>query len=87
MLPSLANLEDAASQNGFLVKDVISIGSHYVKTLEKWKSNLKYNWHRVETSGFDIEDYRRFEYYFSYCSGAFSTAHIDNHQLSLSKAR
>ena len=87
LLPSLAIMESTAIQNGFIIDDLVSIGPHYVKTLEQWKVNLQNNWNKIKDYGFGIKDYRRFEYYFSYCSGAFGSSHIDNHQLSISKVK
>lgn len=86
LLPSLAVVEQSAHTNGFSTSAISSIGKHYVPTLEGWKRNLKLNWSKIQQSGFNLKDYRRFDYYFSYCSGAFNTGHIDNHQLSFIKS-
>jgi len=82
MLPSLEIIRKAAQKNGFEILKMRSLGSDYVKTLRAWRNNLYSNRRDWKGIGFDNSDYRKFEYYFSYCEGGFDSGHIDNYQIS-----
>ena len=83
LLPSLNRLENASEKNSFVIDKAMSIGQDYALTLEKWKSNLESNSLDMVSAGFSTKLLRQFNYYFSYCSGAFASNHIDNHQISM----
>ena len=82
MLPSLRIIQEAAQRNGFEILKTRSLGSDYVKTLKAWRNNLHSNREALKDINFNNSDYRKFEYYFSYCEGGFDSGHIDNYQLS-----
>ena len=84
-LPSLGVIEDAANKFGFSLNRSQSIGEDYVITLQKWRERLHINAEKIFELGFSQRDFRRFDYYFSYCEGAFEAGHIDNLQLSYVK--
>ena len=84
-LPSLGVIEDAANKFGFSLNRSQSIGEDYVITLQKWRERLHINAEKIFKLGFSQRDFRRFDYYFSYCEGAFEAGHIDNFQLSYVK--
>ena len=84
-LPSLGVIEDAANKFGFFLNRSQSIGEDYVITLQKWRERLHINAEKIFKLGFSQRDFRRFDYYFSYCEGAFEAGHIDNFQLSYVK--
>ena len=84
-LPSLGVIEDAANKFGFSLNRSQSIGEDYVITLQKWRERLHINAEKIFELGFSQRDFRRFDYYFSYCEGAFEAGHIDNFQLSYVK--
>ena len=85
MLPSLGILQKSAQENGFEILKTRSLGSDYVKTLRAWRNNLYSNRKDWKDIGFDNSDYRKFEYYFSYCEGGFDSGHIDNYQISFKR--
>ncbi|HCE76271.1 MAG TPA: cyclopropane-fatty-acyl-phospholipid synthase [Dehalococcoidia bacterium] len=85
MLPSLGILQKSAQENGFEILKMRSLGSDYVKTLRAWRNNLYSNRKDWKDIGFDNSDYRKFEYYFSYCEGGFDSGHIDNFQISFKR--
>ena len=85
LLPSLSRMSHSANQHSLFITDSTSIGHDYFLTLEQWKQNLRSNWQEMLDQGFKIEFMRKFDYYFSYCAGAFKTDHIDNHQISFRK--
>ena len=84
-LPSLGVIEDAANKFGFSLNRSQSIAEDYVITLQKWRARLHINAEKIFKLGFSQRDFRRFDYYFSYCEGAFEAGHIDNFQLSYVK--
>ena len=85
MLPSLGIIQKSAQENGFEILKMRSLGSDYVKTLRAWRNNLYSNRQNWKDIGFDNSDYRKFEYYFSYCEGGFDSGHIDNYQISFKR--
>lgn len=84
-LPSLGVIDDAANKFGFSLNRSKSIGEDYVVTLQRWRERLHANAETISNLGFSEKDFRRFDYYFSYCEGAFEAGHIDNFQLSYLK--
>ena len=85
MLPSLQIIRKAAQENGFEILKMRSLRSDYVRTLRAWRDNLYSNRRDWKNPGFDNSDYRKFEYYFSYCEGGFDSGHIDNYQISFKR--
>ena len=85
LLPSLTRMSNIASKHSLVITESTSIGYDYFLTLEEWKQNLTSNWQVMLDQGFKTEFMRRFDYYFSYCAGAFKSNHIDNHQISFRK--
>ena len=82
LLPSLATLNSAASHNGFRLDNTEAIGDHYATTLRHWKLRMEKNHNEILKLGYSDKTFRRFEYYFSYCEGAFLAEHIQNYQLT-----
>ena len=82
LLPSLATLNAAASDNGFTLEHRDAIGHHYATTLKHWRLKMKQNRNKLLDLGYSDRTFRRFEYYFSYCEGAFLAEHIQNYQLT-----
>ena len=82
MLPSLRTIKKSAKDNGFEIVKIKSLREDYIETLRAWKNNLSLNWESPANNAFDISDYRKFEYYFSYCEGGFDSGNIDNYQIS-----
>lgn len=78
-------LETMNKNSNLIEKEYISIGEHYVKTLEHWKENFSNNLDKINTLGFSDKFIRKFIYYFSYCQAAFDAKHIDNLQIFMRK--
>tara|TARA_B100001142_G_C14325435_1_gene652055 strand:+ start:899 stop:2071 length:1173 start_codon:yes stop_codon:yes gene_type:complete len=85
LLPSLQYIEESAKSYGFKITEKISLRTDYAKTLGYWSENLSKNWNSLNELGFSEMDFRKFQYYFAYCQGAFTSGHIDNIQLSFSR--
>ena len=86
LLPSLKYIQESANKFGFKLTEKTSLRTDYAKTLKFWSDNLSQNWHSLSELGFSEMDYRKFQYYFAYCEGAFSSGHIDNIQLSFTRS-
>ncbi|MDP9162107.1 MAG: cyclopropane-fatty-acyl-phospholipid synthase family protein [Acidobacteriota bacterium] len=61
------------------------IGIHYALTLREWRRRYMQNSAEVRRLGFDERFLRMWEYYLSYCEGAFRERYISDVQLVLSK--
>ena len=86
LLLSHKHILDTMSTNSDLEeKSYISIGEHYVKTLQLWRQNFQNNFDQINQMGFQENFIRKFLYYFSYCEAAFDTKHIDNLQIFIKK--
>ena len=63
------------------------IGLHYAETLKHWRERFLLHTEEVKAQGFDERFLRMWEYYLSYCEGAFRERHIGDIQLVLTKQR
>src|SRR5271157_5143694 len=63
------------------------IGLHYAETLKQWRERFTLRLEEVRALGFDERFLRMWEYYLSYCEGAFRERHIGDVQLVLTKQR
>ena len=63
------------------------IGLHYAETLRHWRERFLLHTEEVKAQGFDERFLRMWEYYLSYCEGAFRERHIGDMQLVLTKQR
>jgi len=63
------------------------IGLHYAETLKHWRERFLLHTEEVKAQGFDERFLRIWEYYLSYCEGAFRERHIGDMQLVLTKQR
>ena len=63
------------------------IGLHYAETLKHWRKQFTLRLEEVKALGFDQRFLRMWEYYLSYCEGAFRERHIGDIQLVLKKQR
>jgi cyclopropane-fatty-acyl-phospholipid synthase len=63
------------------------IGLHYAGTLKQWRERFTMRLEEVKALGFDERFLRMWEYYLSYCEGAFRERHIGDMQLVLTKQR
>lgn len=87
LLPSMSSIKYSTNANSdFVIKTNRSIGKYYPATLINWRNNLFGNLEKARSIGFSDNDVRRFDYYFSYCAGAFEARHIDNRQIVMSRS-
>ena len=63
------------------------IGLHYAETLKQWRERFLLHLDEVKALGFDDKFLRMWQYYLSYCEGAFREHHIGDVQLVLTKQR
>jgi cyclopropane-fatty-acyl-phospholipid synthase len=63
------------------------IGLHYAETLKHWRERFMLRLAEEKAQGFDERFLRMWEYYLSYCEGAFRERHIGDMQLVLTKQR
>jgi len=61
------------------------IGLHYAYTLAEWRARFHNSMAEVRALGFDERFARMWDYYLSYCEGAFRERRISDVQLMLSK--
>jgi len=61
------------------------IGPHYCETLQRWRRAFLDRREEVLALGFDERFCRMWEYYFSYCEGAFAAGHCSDVQVLLAK--
>jgi cyclopropane-fatty-acyl-phospholipid synthase len=83
-LPCLAALREAAARGSRLeIRELESIGLHYVPTLRHWRERLLANAGAARALGFDAVFLRKWEFYFVYCEAAFAERLIDDVQLTV----
>jgi len=80
----LNSLRRATSLSLFHFED---IGTHYARTLAQWHDGFRSHIDEVRALGFDERFIRMWDYYLSYCEGAFLERHIGDAQILLTKAR
>ena len=61
--------------------DLKDIGLHYAKTLALWRDRFNANLPGVKKLGFDDRFIRKWNYYLSYCEGAFAMRNINVMQM------
>lgn len=81
-LPSVTLLTDRLTKNTGMVTEAISdIGLDYATTLNHWHQRFLQNWQHIAMHGYDERFKNLWEFYLSYCEGAFleratSTVHF-----------
>jgi cyclopropane-fatty-acyl-phospholipid synthase len=61
------------------------ITPHYAETLRWWREGFNKNLERIKSLGFDEPFIRMWEYYLSYCEGAFEEHYIGDVQMVFAK--
>jgi len=61
------------------------ITPHYAETLRRWRRGFNKNIERIKSLGFDEPFIRMWEYYLSYCEGAFEEHYIGDVQMVFAK--
>jgi len=67
------------------VLDLEDIGPHYAETLRRWRHAFLERMDDVRRLGFDERFCRMWNYYLTYCEGAFEARHCSAYQMLLSK--
>jgi cyclopropane-fatty-acyl-phospholipid synthase len=80
-------LRSLARCTGLSLFHAEDIGLHYAETLKQWRERFMLRLDDVKALGFDERFLRMWEYYLSYCEGAFRERHLGDMQLVLTKQR
>lgn len=81
-LPSIEQMsKHLREQTDLVLHELHDIGLHYAHTLKHWQSRFIASWPTLDKTKFDERFYRLWNFYFSYCEGAFrqratSTVHL-----------
>ena len=87
-LPSVAAMLNAVNARTDLrMWHLEDIGPHYVTTLQMWRDAFRDRVDDVRSLGFNDRFIRMWEYYLSYCEGAFRARHVGDVQMLLTKPR
>ncbi|HEU4361735.1 MAG TPA: cyclopropane mycolic acid synthase family methyltransferase [Mycobacterium sp.] len=83
-LPTVAMVEDRATEAGFTATRVHEIGSHYVRTLQLWAAALAAH-HDEAVAVQSQEIYNRYDKYLNGCVRLFADGYTSVHQYTLQK--
>jgi cyclopropane-fatty-acyl-phospholipid synthase len=87
-LPSIAVMsQHIASQTDMVLDEVHDIGLHYARTLHDWQQRFEARWSELMSLGYSDEFKRLWQFYLSYCEGAFIERVISTHHLVARKPR
>jgi cyclopropane-fatty-acyl-phospholipid synthase len=82
LLPSVAAINKAINDTGDLTMvDLKDLGLDYAKTLAMWRDQFNANLPHINKLGFDNTFVRKWNYYLSYCEGAFAMRNINVMQM------
>lgn len=82
LLPSVAAINKAINETGDLTMvDLKDLGLDYAKTLSMWRDQFNANLPHINKLGFDNSFVRKWNYYLSYCEGAFAMRNINVMQM------
>ncbi|MCK6458868.1 MAG: cyclopropane-fatty-acyl-phospholipid synthase family protein [Planctomycetes bacterium] len=84
-LPSVAVLCAAAATTDLRPFHLEDITPHYAETLRRWRANFLANRERMRALDCGEEFLRLWEFYLSYCEGAFEERHIGDVQMVFAK--
>jgi cyclopropane-fatty-acyl-phospholipid synthase len=86
LLPSVAAINKAINNTGNLTMvDLKEFGLDYAKTLAIWREEFNKKLSEVKALGFDERFIRKWNYYLSYCEGAFEMRNINVMQMVYSR--
>ena len=86
MLPSPSVFRGHAAKQGLHVKEEISFGLDYARTLAEWRDGFHKNLNDINLLGFDDRFQRTWEFYFGYCEAGFRADSISVMQFTLEKS-
>jgi cyclopropane-fatty-acyl-phospholipid synthase len=82
LLPSVGALNKAINRTGDMVMNHLEeFGLSYARTLSEWRRAFNGRLDQVRTLGFDDRFIRKWNYYLSYCEGAFAMRNISVVQM------
>jgi len=85
-LPSVVSIANAVGRwSDLRLCHMEDIGPHYATTLRLWREAFMARLDDVRAMGFDERFIRMWEYYLSYCEGAFLARHVGDVQVLLAK--
>ena len=87
LCPSLAEVERSLHGTRLLLRDATDIGPSYVRTLREWRTAFLARLDQVRALGFDDRFVRMWEYYLALSEAGFATGLVQDHQITLEKAR
>jgi cyclopropane-fatty-acyl-phospholipid synthase len=71
-LPSVEQMtKHLRQQTNLVLHELHDIGLHYAHTLKHWQTRFNEAWPTLDKNKFDERFYRLWNFYFSYCEGAF----------------
>jgi cyclopropane-fatty-acyl-phospholipid synthase len=86
LLPSVAAINRAVNNTGDMtLVDLKDMGLDYARTLEMWRIEFNKKINEVKQLGFDDRFIRKWNYYLSYCEGAFAMRNINVMQMVYSR--
>lgn len=77
MLPSDRVMKEQAGKAGLAIRNTLSFGLDYAKTLDEWKRQFLAAWPTIEKLGFDQRFKRMWQFYLDYCTTGFQFRSID----------
>jgi cyclopropane-fatty-acyl-phospholipid synthase len=81
-LPSIEVLSRHIScDTDMMVEQIDEMGLHYARTLSEWQQRFQAAWPELEQLGYDMQFKRLWQYYLSYCEGAFLERVISTHHI------
>jgi len=84
-LLSINHIKNATEKVQLPITQIEKIGIHYAQTLNLWKQNMELGKDKIMELGFSLEFYKKWLYYFIYCSVGFETSYLNNVQITLEK--
>ena len=84
-LPCLAAMREASEGTGLALLSSRDIGTDYAVTLEHWRAAWERNKGDVLALGYSEKFWRKYLFYFEYCSAAFQDKYIHNYIVTWMK--
>jgi cyclopropane-fatty-acyl-phospholipid synthase len=87
-LPSIAVMsQHIAKQTDMVIDEIQDIGLHYARTLHDWGKAFEDSWQELANLGYSDSFKRLWQFYLSYCEGAFIERVISTHHIVARKPR
>jgi cyclopropane-fatty-acyl-phospholipid synthase len=76
-LPTAAHIREHGARAGLTLRDEVTFGASYARTLAEWRTRFHAAWPTLERMGFDQRFRRMWDFYLAYCEGGFRENTID----------